>query len=82
MLSFHLRYIYYIVGATYVDDGPSERIIEIGANFSSGGFSTYQYRPSFQDKAVNDYFKTSITQRPDIFDRNGRAYPDVSAVGK
>lgn len=33
---------------------------------------------------MNDYFKqdSDDNQTPDIFDKNGRAYPDVSALGE
>lgn len=64
-------------------------------NFSSsGGFSNYFPRPSYQDKAVEKYFKTSNIDYPyyeefgvnvnttkGLYNRIGRAYPDVAANG-
>ncbi|KAH8812458.1 Pro-kumamolisin, activation domain-containing protein [Xylogone sp. PMI_703] len=65
------------------------------ANFSSaGGFSNYYSQPSYQKTAVEHYFKTANLKYPSyselnvnlnttkgLFNRIGRAYPDVSANG-
>jgi tripeptidyl-peptidase-1 len=71
-----------VVGATYLDSASG---VEIGATLSSGGFSKDQYRPSWQNDAVEGYFN-SVTYQANIphesFEKNGRAYPDVSAFGQ
>jgi len=72
----------YVVGATYLDTASGT---EIGATLSSGGFSKDQYRPSWQDEAVMSYFNsaTYLAHTPhETFEKNGRAYPDVSAFGQ
>ncbi len=67
------------------------------ANFSSsGGFSNYFPRPSYQDGHVEDFFHQASTQADypyytelevdfntttGVYSRNGRAYPDVAANG-
>lgn len=57
---------------------------------SGGGFSNIYPRPAYQDAAVQTYFKTAGDQYPyytgstygnGIYNRSGRGYPDVSAVG-
>lgn len=65
-------------------------------NYTSGsGFSNVFKRPTYQDDAVNGYFKISNNSLPyysttlaknigangGLFNRNGRAVPDVSANG-
>lgn len=64
-------------------------------NFSSsGGFSNYFKRPVYQDGIVETYFhrahltypyytglNTDLSTEPGLFNRLGRAYPDVSANG-
>mmetsp|Transcript_14785 Transcript_14785/g.57998 ORF Transcript_14785/g.57998 Transcript_14785/m.57998 type:complete len:543 (-) Transcript_14785:60-1688(-) len=54
---------------------------EVGASFSSGGFSKDYWRPSWQEDAVTDYFNSGVRMPNDDFDQNGRGYPDVSAIG-
>lgn len=65
------------------------------ANFSSsGGFSNYFYRPTYQDGHVQTYFhrahltypyyndlETNLNTTTGIYNRYGRGYPDVSANG-
>lgn len=65
------------------------------ANFSSaGGFSNYFPQPEYQKKAVEKYFKDAKLTYPyyselevnlnttnGLYNRIGRAYPDVSANG-
>ena len=62
---------------------------------SGGGFSNIYNIPSYQASAVANYFKTSNPPYPyysstnnnsfgangGIYNRNGRGYPDISAVG-
>lgn len=55
---------------------------EEGASLSSGGFSYRWSRPSWQDKAVENYFSTSKDLPPsELYNSDGRAFPDVSAQG-
>lgn len=63
------------VGATgaYVPTEP--------AWFSSGGFSEYFARPSWQDAAVAGYLARINGSHAGWYAPGGRAYPDVSAVG-
>ena len=53
-------------------------------NFTSwttgGGFAEYNVRPSWQKDAVNDYLTNGVSL-PSRFSRNGRGYPDISAIG-
>ncbi len=50
--------------------------------FSGGGFSNVFPRPHFQKAAVTNYLKHfAPPYGPDVFNRSGRAFPDVSANG-
>ena len=49
---------------------------------SGGGFSEYADMPSYQKDAVQNYLSKSGVAPPDSdFNKNGRGYPDVAAVG-
>eukprot|EP01095_Lingulamoeba_sp_RSL-Kostka_P008441 TRINITY_DN2823_c1_g1_i1.p1 TRINITY_DN2823_c1_g1~~TRINITY_DN2823_c1_g1_i1.p1 ORF type:complete len:709 (-),score=267.92 TRINITY_DN2823_c1_g1_i1:299-2425(-) len=50
---------------------------------TGGGFSNMTSMPSYQTKVVNSYLsqKTSPLPPSTYFNKNGRAYPDVVAVG-
>ncbi len=49
---------------------------------SGGGFSNTFRRPSYQNRAVSRYLKKyAPSYGPEIFNRSGRAYPDVAANG-
>ncbi|RLN37852.1 hypothetical protein BBJ28_00000492 [Nothophytophthora sp. Chile5] len=49
---------------------------------SGGGFSNIYPIPEYQRSAVARYLKTpNIPTRPGFFNANGRAYPDVAALG-
>ncbi|KAH9923397.1 subtilisin-like protein [Epithele typhae] len=71
------------VGATELKAGdPAHREIAPQSFKSGGGFSNFIARPSFQDTAVQSYianFTGNISA--EAFNRAGRAYPDVSALG-
>ncbi|KAM3446921.1 hypothetical protein MY3296_009227 [Beauveria thailandica] len=85
------------VGSTVLPKGRSVGDAEVvTTSFSpGGGFSNYFGRPSYQDKAVSNYllhhnpnynsYETSNGTIPSdtrgIYNRAGRAYPDVSAAG-
>ncbi|KAI0331456.1 subtilisin-like protein [Cubamyces sp. BRFM 1775] len=63
------------VGATTgYDIGP-----EVVADFSGGGFSNIFPQPSYQDSAVESYLDALGSTNAGLFNRSGRAYPDVSA---
>jgi len=48
---------------------------------SGGGFSNYFGRPSYQDDAVTNYFKTAPNlPNQNLYNASGRGYPDVSAI--
>lgn len=67
------------VGATE-NEGPPVT----GAAFSSGGFSEYFARPSWQDGVVGPYVERvngNGSEMAGLFNAGGRAIPDVSAVG-
>lgn len=54
---------------------------EIGANFSSGGFSSLFLRPNYQLSAVSGYLTDIGALNAGLFNRAGRGYPDISAQG-
>nr|POF27611.1 tripeptidyl-peptidase sed1 [Quercus suber] len=50
--------------------------------YSGGGFSAIFPRPSWQAKAVTHYLaKYAPNYGPSVFNKHGRAYPDVAALG-
>ncbi|KAK3811011.1 MAG: family S53 protease-like protein, partial [Benniella sp.] len=54
---------------------------ESGAGFSAGGFSRYFKRPQYQTSAVTDYLTKLGGTYGGRYERDGRAYPDVAAIG-
>ncbi|TFY52231.1 hypothetical protein EVJ58_g10131 [Rhodofomes roseus] len=60
------------VGGTYL-------IPETAVNFSSGGFSTFFDRPTYQDAAVEQYLAYLGATNAGLYNPNGRAFPDVAA---
>lgn len=54
---------------------------EVAASFSSGGFSNYFSRPSYQSSAVSSYLNVLGSTNVGKFNVSGRGYPDVSAQG-
>lgn len=52
-----------------------------GAYFSSGGFSDYFDRPSWQDTAARGYIAALNGSHAGWYNASGRAIPDISAVG-
>ncbi|KAG0013782.1 hypothetical protein BGZ81_000837 [Podila clonocystis] len=61
--------------------GATKDMAESGAGFSAGGFSNYFARPSYQQEQVSAYLNKIGTQYQGRFNRGGRAYPDVAAIG-
>ncbi|KAJ7650962.1 family S53 protease-like protein [Roridomyces roridus] len=54
---------------------------EHAINFTGGGFSNFFERKAFQDNAVEGFIKQLPDDFPGMFNRTGRAYPDVSVQG-
>ena len=57
---------------------------EIGWNSSGGGFSDYFAQPKYQSAFVGDYLKNKVEPETlgylsQFFNKDGRAYPDISA---
>ncbi|KAK0390133.1 hypothetical protein NLU13_3706 [Sarocladium strictum] len=52
-----------------------------GAAFSTGGFSQYFTRPSWQDKAVEGYVDALGGRLEGLYNGSMRAIPDVAAIG-
>ena len=51
------------------------------ASYSSGGFSNYFARPSWQTNAVAGYIKALNASHAGLYNKTGRAVPDVSLLG-
>lgn len=65
------------LGGTYVN----AQGVEVNVDFSSGGFSNYFARPSFQDAAINTYLQQpSVRALSQWFNASGRAFPDIATV--
>jgi tripeptidyl-peptidase-1 len=63
------------VGAT-TNTNPEQAVY-----FSSGGFSDFWKRPPYQDEAVRAYLRTLGNKFSDLYNKGGRAIPDVAAQG-
>jgi tripeptidyl-peptidase-1 len=61
--------------------GSTRYLNETATFFSSGGFSDYWKRPSYQDDAIKAYFHHLGEANKPYFNRHGRGFPDVSAQG-
>lgn len=69
------------VGAT-VNFKPEVVAYDPRNNFSSGGgFSNYFKQPSYQSSAVGGYLKKIGNEFSDLYNKSGRAYPDIAAYG-
>ncbi|KAG0651975.1 Sedolisin-A [Hyphodiscus hymeniophilus] len=81
-----------VVGATQInDDDKTETAVGLtnGNFFSGGGFSNYWPAPSYQETTLADYFTDSPPPYDNLtaygtpfYNKTGRAYPDVAAVGQ
>ncbi|EKM56141.1 uncharacterized protein PHACADRAFT_257222 [Phanerochaete carnosa HHB-10118-sp] len=65
------------VGATQLTSSGGET----AASFSSGGFSDYFGRQSYQTSAVSSYLAFLGSTDSGLYNTSGRAFPDVSAIG-
>jgi tripeptidyl-peptidase-1 len=61
--------------------GSTRYLNETATFFSSGGFSDYWKRPSYQDDAIKAYFHKLGQANKPYFNRHGRGFPDVAAQG-
>jgi tripeptidyl-peptidase-1 len=61
--------------------GSTRYLNETATAFSSGGFSDYWKRPSYQDDAIKAYFHKLGQANKPYFNRHGRGFPDVAAQG-
>jgi tripeptidyl-peptidase-1 len=61
--------------------GSTRYLNETATFFSSGGFSDYWKRPSYQDDSIKAYFHKLGEKNKPYFNRHGRGFPDVSAQG-
>lgn len=55
---------------------------EVAATFSGGGFSNYFAVPSYQAEATAAFLKALGSTYSGLYNRSGRAYPDVAAQGE
>ncbi|KAG0029601.1 hypothetical protein BGZ82_007837 [Podila clonocystis] len=62
--------------------GATKGVPEVGAELSAGGFSNHFGRPKYQASAVDGYLNKLGAVYQGRYNRNGRAYPDISAQGK
>lgn len=54
---------------------------ERAADFSGGGFSNYFATPDYQADVVSSYIGGLGTEYAGLYNKSGRAYPDVAAQG-
>ncbi|RPD69200.1 family S53 protease-like protein [Lentinus tigrinus ALCF2SS1-7] len=59
--------------------GGTQNIPEVAASFSGGGFSNIFAQPDYQSAAVEGYLDALGSTNDGLFNRTGRAFPDVSA---
>jgi tripeptidyl-peptidase-1 len=57
------------------------REVEEGVYYSSGGFSDRHARPEYQAKAVQGYLDQLGSRWEGLYNRLGRGFPDVAALG-
>ncbi|KAJ7513255.1 family S53 protease-like protein [Mycena galericulata] len=71
------------VGAsqTILENFTKNNFSEIGAAFSSGGFSNYFEAPAYQKGDVDAYVANLDGAYSGLFNTTGRGFPDVSAEG-
>ncbi|KAF0980256.1 hypothetical protein FDP41_013470 [Naegleria fowleri] len=60
---------------------PSDQYWEDSVFWSGGGFSTLYQAPTWQKDAISHYLSKSGIPPSSFFNVNGRAYPDVAALG-
>ncbi|KAH9923964.1 subtilisin-like protein [Epithele typhae] len=55
---------------------------EVAVSFSGGGFSNYFTQPTYQSAAVSTFLNSLGSKNSGLFNKTGRAYPDVAAQGE
>jgi tripeptidyl-peptidase-1 len=73
-------YVVSVGATTFPDEKQAVTGNEVGVGFSSGGFSNHFPMPSYQQGAVAKFLDQTPVP-PALFNRSGRGFPDVSAVG-
>ncbi|KAJ6473704.1 family S53 protease-like protein [Mycena sanguinolenta] len=66
---------------TILENFTKNNFSEIGAAFSSGGFSNYFEAPAYQKGDVDAYISSLGDTYSGLFNTTGRGFPDVSAEG-
>ncbi|PCH35756.1 subtilisin-like protein [Wolfiporia cocos MD-104 SS10] len=67
-------------GCPYVTSvGGTVDIPQTAVSFSSGGFSNYWSRPSYQGSAVESYLSVLGSNDTGLYNASGRGFPDVAA---
>ncbi|KAJ7731612.1 family S53 protease-like protein [Mycena metata] len=66
---------------TILENFTKNNFSEIGAPFSSGGFSNYFEAPAYQKGDVDAYISSLGDAYSGLFNTTGRGFPDVSAEG-
>ncbi|KAI5892804.1 subtilisin-like protein [Schizophyllum commune H4-8] len=62
--------------------GGTHNVPEVAVGFSSGGFSNFFGRASWQNSAVSSYLAQLGGTNAGLFNTTGRAFPDVAAQGE
>eukprot|EP01126_Amoeba_proteus_P014298 TRINITY_DN1623_c0_g2_i5.p1 TRINITY_DN1623_c0_g2~~TRINITY_DN1623_c0_g2_i5.p1 ORF type:complete len:207 (-),score=35.07 TRINITY_DN1623_c0_g2_i5:492-1112(-) len=72
-----------VLGQSCTSAGTEEAVSFSQSNFASdGGFSVIAQAPAFQKAAIVTYFKSGVRLPPNTYyNRAGRGFPDVSALG-
>ncbi|KAJ9646887.1 hypothetical protein H2204_000579 [Knufia peltigerae] len=72
------------VGATRnYPEVAADRLLSSGLTFTSGaGFSNYFAQPEYQASAVNSYVSSLGGLHDGLYNKAGRAYPDISCMGQ
>jgi len=70
------------VGATHLFNPEVVAFDAANGFVSGGGYSNYFARPAYQDAAVNAYTASLGNQFAGLYNKSGRAYPDIAAQGE
>ncbi|CAK7198369.1 hypothetical protein SEUCBS139899_001030 [Sporothrix eucalyptigena] len=70
------------VGSTDTGIGAPGKIPPaVAADYSSGGFSNYFARPTWQNDSINSYLNYLGDSKAGLYNRTGRGIPDISVIG-
>ncbi|KAH9164912.1 subtilisin-like protein [Lactarius sanguifluus] len=59
--------------------GTTDYVPEVAAEFSSGGFSDYFQRPTYQEEAVSTFLRDLGNRYQGLYNDSGRGTPDIAA---